>query len=99
MTAFTYDHIHLRSPDAEATAPRPYSPAAAFTNFAKLLPSLGSGGRRRILSFRGAGEAREPGSYEHWPAKSGHRPVFVVSEPGPAGRPGMTASGAVRSNV
>ena len=42
------------------------------------------------MSFRGAGAAREPGIYEHGHPDTSARTVFMVSGPGPLGRPGMT---------
>src|SRR5215813_1701270 len=41
-------------------------------------------------SFRGANEAREPGTHAHRPAKAWARQVFMDPGPAPAGHPGMT---------
>ena len=40
-----------------------------------------------VGSFRGAGSAREPGTYEHGPRRKVRKPVFIVSGPGPRAVP------------
>ena len=45
-----------------------------------------------LVSFRGAGTDREPGTDEHRPAIAQERSVFIGSGPGPPGHPGMTAA-------
>jgi hypothetical protein len=51
---------------------------------ARKLPEISAG---CVGSFRCAGSAREPGTYEHGPRGRAHEPVFMASGPGPRAVP------------
>ena len=82
---------HLDSCDAcRSEVARFSAQISANTSFIGRPPPPNGEKDRLWLSFRGAGDAREPGIYEHGPEFPDRWMVFLGSGPAPSGHPGTT---------
>ena len=88
---------HLRLPPDTPDRPHIVRLSSLMQDTSCQKPGFGYSLKKRVsgnleTSFRGAGASREPGNHEYRPAKTLEKQVFIGSGPGPAGRPGTTAS-------